>query len=301
VPEMTNPPGFPGRGALMRRIPAGLFINLLILCGSLVIADDSADKETEEKFLRGPQEKISLRLGGVLFDIDSQGQANSQSIGIGPVIDFEDFLGLDGTDDALGIRLDFRFNPKHRLEFQFAHLTQSGNKEIEDELEWDGEVYPVNTDTASIFDSKLLHATYTYSFYNNGKVDTGIAGGLSFFDFNIQIVGDVQGNSVQTDINQTLPLPSIGIFTDYAFTRKLSLYYRFTFFLASYDKYSGSVVTGEMDLQYFPWRRVGFFGGVSTFGVDLEIDPEEEDYTGTIDYSISGLGAGVIFLLGGSK
>lgn len=251
-------------------------------------AEPLAGQDHESRFL---SDRFQVALGGFLVDFDTAAAVGNGRV-LGTVIQLEDDLNLDSNQTV--IRLDgmWRIRPKHALEYGCLSLDRDALSILEEEFEFQGKVYEVDAIVASEFKNTLFRLGYRYSFLNNGKVDTGFIAGLSTYDYNIalSVEGTVSGQPPDEAASGSqgliLPIPTVGLFTNFAITPRLILRGEVSVLDLDIGDYKGKLTDSRITFDSYIWRHVGVGGGLST--TDLEVSKRGEDPF-RVQYEYSGL------------
>ena len=122
--------------------------------------------------LAAGSDRFGISLGVFITERDSKTRIDGENPGSGTPIDLESDLGLDKSDSVFRVDGYFKFNEKHRLDFSVFDLSRTAFKQIDRDIEWDGEIYPIDTDI-----SALLTLIFT-SLLTRGRFCSETAGTL---------------------------------------------------------------------------------------------------------------------------
>ena len=233
--------------------------------------------------------EFSLSLGVFITD-----RASDTQIGVsgdstsGTSVDLEKDLGLDTSDTVFRIDGYYRFNDKHRIDFSAFDLSRTSNKVIDTEIDWNGNIYPVNTTVNGKFDLNIYKLAYTWSFMRRDKGYLGLTGGLYVADIGTRLsatgIGDRDGGSI------TAPLPVVGLRGEYQMSDKWTFRASAEFFGLEYEQFDGSLTDlyAGIDYQLFDHAAIGL--GVNSVTIDVGI--EDNGLNGNLDWRYDG---GLIF------
>lgn len=215
----------------------------------------------------------------------------------GTDIDWEDDLGFDTNKNTFRIDGYYRFNRKHRLDFQFFAFNRSADKMIEDEIIWGGVTYPVGAYVEAKAGVDFLQLMYGYSFFNEAKWELGLAGGLSAIRFKAQLHGEawVDDQQVEYDTEKksvTAPAPVIGPYLEWHISKHFDLLTHWYFFTAEFDKYDADIANLAVGLD---WYITDMFGLGVRYSYQTWKVGVEDNGTLDADYSIDGWHAYMAF------
>jgi hypothetical protein len=248
-------------------------------------------------------DKFVLSLGTYLTDFETNASVGTGGV-FGTFIRAEDDLGLDDDDTLFRVDGFYRFNPRHGLDFGFWTFNRDGAAIIADQIEFDGTLFDVGANVRSEFDSQWLRLGWRYSFFRSDRGEAGISAGLSTYDFEIALEGDATvsdgmgGTTIVQDRAEDdliAPVPTFGIFINYAITPRVIVKLKADFLDLQIDDLDGKVIDTTFLIEWYFSRHVGV--GVGTNGTDIDIRDEGDDPF-TIDYSVSGLMAYFTFSFG---
>ena len=239
--------------------------------------------------------KFSLDIGYFIAQTDTNVRLGS---GLGVSVDMEELLGLDSTDSAGRVGASWRFtdNRRHRLDFQWFSFRRDGSRTIGEDIHYkdkDGndQVIQAGTYVDSFFDFDIYELAYSYSFFQDDRID--LAGSLGLYvmpiEFGINATGlfNVGGSE-----SFTAPLPTLGVRADFAITPKWFFRSGIKVFYLEIGEFSGSILEASVAIEYLPWKHFGFGLGFDSLNVQVESDGEDYpgiDFKGEVDFQYTGL------------
>jgi len=265
-----------------------LTLALALTAPGLAADKASWDQEHESRVL---SDRFWGTAGGFLVS-----NTTNASVGIGGVIgttiSMENTLGLQADEDTFRSDGFWRFTPKHSLGWTLFSFRRDGTAIITEEIVFEDITISAGAVAESSFTTSLLGINYRFSFINTGKVETGIVVGLNAYNFDVGIrgVGEYDDGSGPTtgefegDASIIAPVPSAGMFVNYAFYKGFLLRLKAQFFDLDYKDYSGRMIDTTVLVEFYPWKHVGFGFGVNA--VDLKyVDDAEPRYEVRYDFS----------------
>jgi hypothetical protein len=227
-----------------------------------------------------PWEKFGANFGVFISAVDSTLRFGS---GIGLDLDVEDFLGLDTSNFVFRADALWRFtdNRRHRVDFSWFSLNRSGDRQILEDItvELDGEeiLIPAGTKVESFLDLDIYELTYSYSFFQDDRID--LAAGLGLYimpiDFGLSATGLVDEEGGE---NFTAPLPVLGLRMDIAVAPDWFIRTGTQAFYLEYDNFTGSILKVDAAVEYNPWEHVGI--GLGFDALNISVEAEGEDWPG---------------------
>ncbi len=253
-----------------------------------VMADGPAPQER-------PWEKFSIGAGVFLTAVDSNVRFGT---GLGVDIDVEKALGLDSTNTVFRADALWRFtlNRRHRLDFTWFSFRREGSRQIVDDITFEDDdgntvTIPSGTSVEAFFDLDIYELAYSYSFFQDDRID--LAAGIGLYvmpiDFGIKVSGLFEEEEEE---NFTAPLPVFGLRMDVALTPRWFIRSGAQVFYAEIDNFTGSIMEFRTALEYNPWKHVGIGLGFDILGIRLESENEDWpgiDLKGKVEFNYAGL------------
>jgi hypothetical protein len=269
------------------------FLALTTTLGVILLSQAAIAEEWNKE--AKPWEKFGANVGVFMASIDSTIRLGS---GIGVDIDVEKALDLDSTNSVFRADALWRFtdNRRHRLDLIWFAFRRDGNRQILEDIKIeddDGNVITIPTGTTvdTFFDLDIYQLNYSYSFFQDERID--LAAGIGLYvmpiDFGIRISGLADEDESE---NFTAPLPVFNLSMDVALTPKWFIRTGAQVFYLEYDNFTGSIMEFRTALEYNPWNHVGIGLGFDTFGFRLEADGEDWpgiDLKGNVEFNYAGL------------
>lgn len=238
-----------------------------------------------------PWKKFSFSVGGFFNAMDSSVRIGTKNIGL--EVDVEDALGFDTTTAVFRMNTFWRFkkNLRHRLDLSWFAIRRDGSKTLLEDFEIGDTEFPVNTVIESNFDIDVFRAGYSYSFFQDERMDLAVAGGLYIMpiSFKISASGVFEGEE-KADI--TAPLPTLGLRLDYSITPKWFLRNHFGVFYLQISDYRGGIMSGGSAIEWQPFKHVGLGLGFEYFRLGIEAENDSNypgiDFSGSIKFHYFG-------------
>lgn len=231
-----------------------------------------------------PDDRFSVNLGTFFTDRNTNTQLDSESLGKGTEIDFEDDLGLDSSDTVFRLDGHYRFNQKHRLNFSVFDLSRDSSAAIQRDIQFGDEIFLIDTVVNSNFDLRIYKLVYTYSIMQRDNGYLGVSVGAHIADSKIglaeQNLGKVEVRSI------TAPLPVLGLRGEYEIADRLTLTAIGEFFMVEFDDVDGSLVDLYLGIDYQVIEHVAIGLGFNT--VNFDVDVSKSDFSGSLDWRYDG-------------
>lgn len=229
-------------------------------------------------------DRFSINLGVFLTNRDSKTRIDGEVPDSGTPVDLENDLGFDKSDTVFRLDGVFRFNEKHRIDFSAFNLSRSASKQVQKDIEWNGELFPIDTVVDASLDLNIYKVAYTWSFLRRDKVYLGATAGLYVAEVGTSLAAESIGRSSSGGV--TAPLPVFGLRGQYDLAEKWSLRGSAEIFAIEYGDFSGSLydVYAGVDYQLFERMAVGL--GVNS--VNLNVGVTKGNFDGDLDWRYDG-------------
>lgn len=243
------------------------------------------------------ENRFMIDLGAYFPDFSTDAVIGREGRLIGSIIRLESDLGLENDASAGRLEGYYRFKPKHAIDWQFLTLSRSGSSVLDQEIVIKDRIFQFGADTDSSFDSQVYRIAYRYSFFQNEKINTGISVGLGAYGFELALAGeailtdDEGGMStaefVRVEENITVPVPTFGVFINYAVRKDLMFAFNLNFLDLEVGDFEGRLVDSDFALSWYFSKHVGI--GVEIASTNIEVRVTSGDNPFFVDYRYSGL------------
>jgi hypothetical protein len=245
------------------------FIAPALLCSAAVArADDAVPQHP------ALQDTVYFSVGMFHPKTSTSTQLDSTTHGVGTNIDFERALGMQTQEGVPDFFLRWRVTDRWRFDAGYFELNRSGDKVIDREINWGDQTYSVGAEVKSKFDFSDLRIAGAYSLFKRPDKDVGIGFGfhVASYDAALSLAGlgaasGIGGSSEAKKV--TAPLPVLTGYGQFALTDRWAISVRVDRFALSYNDNSGNITSSAIDVQYQPFRHVGFGFAYRSLFIDL--------------------------------
>lgn len=262
---------------MIRRISVAVGLVLAMGVAPSLAADSAS---SDNPFDRGTSDRWSIGLGVFVMRFDTSAELDSERLGTGTSIDFEDDTDL--TKNQTDVRLDgyWRFARKHRLEFGGVIISRDNTRTLDKEIQYGDTIYDVNAEVKTKLYSDYLKLTYKYSFVRNERVDFGFSAGLSTFFTGVELEGEghVDGGSNVSGATEKksviAPVPVVGLHCEVRMVDQFYFRGSGEIFKISSSGYGFSLTDLRGDFIWYPWKHFGFGAGYNRVKIEVTNDNE---------------------------
>jgi hypothetical protein len=236
------------------------------------------------------RDSFYFALGGYVPKTSTSAQLDSTNLGIGTNIDFERALGMTTQRVVPDVSARWRFAEHWRFEVAYFELNRSGDKVIEQDIHWGDQDFVAGTQIQSKFNFSDLRTSIGYSFFKRPDKDIGVALGahIASYDVGLSVagIGVVPAGGGSESKKVLAPLPVLSVYGQFALTDEWAISMRLDRFVMSYDHYYGNITSSAIDVNYQPFRYVGF--GLGYRSLFINLSATKPDWTATFSQSFQG-------------
>ena len=193
---------------------------------------------------------------------------DSEMLGEGTTLSFEDDLGLPDKEAVPSLSFEWQFGRRHRLGVRWQDIKRDSTTQVLEEIEWGGEIIPIEANVTLGFDIRTLSIDYTYFPWVKERWAAGF--GLGFRVMDLTTTLTVENIELEEQVNGTAPLPYI----NFGYRRMLGEHWRVKAEVGWLEVKIGDVKGGQyigrLAGEYITSRRWGFGLALNYSNVDLD-------------------------------
>ena len=265
----------------MRRFVAILIV-VLAVSAAVPVAAQGVSQPLFDRF--------NFKLEGSFVDLSTTIRLDSEDLGVGTELRFEDVLGLSSGEVVPSVSFEWQVGRKHRLGVRWQDVDRSSTAQALTEIQWGDEVIPIEANIGLAFDITTLAVDYTYYPWVKERWAGGF--GIGFRVLDITTVLKVEEIELDEQVNAAAPIP----YLYFEYRRMLGEHWRMKAGLGWLDvtigDISGSQYIGRLAFEYITDRRWGFGAAInlSTVNVDWDIlagGEDQPDLSGKVELDIN--------------
>ncbi len=194
-------------------------------------------------------------------------------------------LNIEDSDVAPWAAFRWRFKDRWSLNFMFNRYESDGTVVVEDEFNFDGEVYPVGLGVNSGLRADAYIMDVSYAFMKKKNQEFGVGIGLHAFDLQAKLqagayVGDIEGVTPPAQSEDLIaPVPNLRAYYLYAFNSRVHVKMDVGWLSANYEDYEGRFYYASIAGEYRFTERFGAGLGYEFTDVDFNYDKGNGDET----------------------
>ena len=245
-------------------------------------------------------DKFNLRLEGSWIASSTSMRLDSELLGRGTELDFEDDLDLDGSSTIPSLAFDWQIAKRHKLGVRWQDLGRDSTSQALEEINWGDEVIPVNANITLSFDITQYFVDYAYFPWVKENWAAGFGLGVRVMEMSATLAWEEEDLEGSTEAQGTGPLP----YLYFEYRRLFSDNWRFVAGLGwlqvKVEDIDGGQWVGRAGIEYLLGEHWGFGAAfnLATIDVDwkgLETPSGESLYTGAIDMDVSDVSLFAVF------
>jgi hypothetical protein len=210
--------------------------------------------------------------------------------GTGTVVGFERDLGLEEERTVQRFGVQWRPFSRHELAATYFSAPRSGFEQIDREITFGDETYPVQALVTSELDLDYRSISYTYWFRRSDRDGLGLTLGAAALSIDASIIAEIENQTVtlseraETDV----PVALVGLQGRVALMDRLHLEgSASTLPRVTIEGYTGDALTGNVRLEYRPVRWLGIGAAYHYFRMDVDV-AQAGELNGSLDMTIQG-------------
>jgi hypothetical protein len=272
----------------MTKDRAYVFTSLGLAVLLLSIATPAAAQRAYEPLF----DKFNLRLEGSWLATSTQIRLDSEILGRGTILDFEDDLDLDPNSTIPSLAFEWQIAKRHKLGVRWQDLGRDSTSQALEEIQWGDEVIPIDADISLGFDLTQYFVDYAYFPWVKERWAAGFGLGVRVMELSATLAWEQEDLEGSTEAKGTGPLP----YLYFEYRALLSDNWRFVagvgWLQVKVEDIDGGQWVGRAGIEYLAGEHWGFGAAFNLATVDvdwkgLETDEGDSLYTGAIDMDIN--------------
>jgi hypothetical protein len=240
--------------------------------------------------LEEPYANISRRFdfsvgAAVLRNFDTTVRVFGPNGGGGGFLDLEDLLNVDDTATILRFDSTYSFNRKHSLMFTYYDLNRSGTTGINEDIDVGTITIPAS-DITTTFDTRIVKLAYRFNFVRDTRTVIGASFGLNYMGLDFGINSSL-GGGFEESFRANLPLPLVGLHSQYALGEKWEMYSSIEFLQVDLGILTGYMRDVRLGINHSPFEHLGWGFGYNGFAVDARFDASD-NLDAEVEYQFQG-------------
>jgi hypothetical protein len=235
-------------------------------------------------------DRFNFKLEGSFVNLSTAIRLDSEFLGEGTELRFEDDLGLSAGEVVPSLSFEWQVGRRHRLGVRWQDIDRSSTAQALTEIQWGDEIIPIEANIGLAFDITTYAVDYTYYPWIKERWAGGF--GIGFRVLNITTVLEVEEIELDEQVNVSAPIPYI----NFEYRRILGEHWRMKAGLGWLDvtigDISGSQYIGRLAFEYITDRRWGFGASINLSTINVDWDAlaggeDQVDLSGHVNLDIN--------------
>jgi hypothetical protein len=235
-------------------------------------------------------DRFNFKLEGSAVGLTSVIRLDSEGLGEGTELHFEDDLGLSGGEVIPSLSFEWQVGRRHRLGVRWQDIDRSSTAQALTEIHWGDEIIPIEANIGLAFDITTYAVDYTYYPWIKERWAGGFGIGFRVLDLTTVLV--VEEIELDEQVSVSAPIPYI----NFEYRRMLGEHWRMKAGLGWLDltigDISGSQYIGRLAFEYITDRRWGFGAAINLSTINVDWDAlaggeDQVDLSGHVNLDIN--------------
>jgi hypothetical protein len=253
----------------------------LVLVVTAVAAPVAAQRDYEPLL-----DKFNFRLEASWVGMSTEIRLDSEVLGTGTTLSFEDDLDLDASKTVPSLAFEWQIARRHRLGVRWQDINRDSVSQTLEEIKWGDEVIPLDAEVRLGFDVTQYYIDYTYFPWVKERWAAGFGLGLRVLELSVTLDWTLEGGEEQgegtSDVKGTGPLP----YLYFEYRRMFSEHWRFQaglgWLYVSIEDISGGQWVGRLGIEYLIGDHFSVGGAFNLSTIDVDWDGIETEENGTL-------------------
>jgi hypothetical protein len=238
-------------------------------------------------------DKFNFKLEGSWIGLKTEIGLDSETLGTGTTLNFEDDLGLSSSEAIPSIAFEWQIARKHRLALRWQDISRDSSAQALTEIQWGDEIIPVDAAVTLAFDLTQYYIDYSYYPWVKDKWAAGFGLGLRWLDLFTELRWEETTIGEGGDrVDASAPLP----YLYFEYRRMFSDKWRFIAGLGwlsvTIEDISGGQYVGRASIEYLAGRTWAFGASfnLSNINADVKNIEDEEgnpEFTARVDMDVN--------------
>jgi hypothetical protein len=230
---------------------------------------------------------FALKFGTYLPSLNTKLRLDSETLGRGTEIDFEDMLQLDSSPLILRGDAEVPIASWLSLDLGFYVINRSNTRVIDRDIQVGDTIFNVNQTVNTKFNTTYLRTNFKFYIIRKPRVDFGVWAGANVAFFNFSLQAQELGETFSEGRDVWAPIPAIGIHGAYTLFRNFYIFGKAGYFYYGIsDNLKFNNVSFDININYYFYKFLGI--GVTYEYNRAELKGEIGDLSGEIVNRLGG-------------
>ena len=247
--------------------------------------EDQEAAPSAQKWRKKPG--LSLRFGSYIPQVNTKVRIDSERLGQGTEIDFEDLLQLDRSPVILRGDAEIPVVSWFSLDLGFYAINRNSTKVIDRDIQMGDTIFNLNQTVNTKFNTTYLRVNFKFFIIRKPRLDLGLWAGANVAFFNFSLQAQELGKTFSEGNDVWAPIPSIGIHGAYTLFPNFFIFGKAGYFYYGIsDNLKFNALSYDINVNYYFYK---FLGIGATYEYNrAELDGQIGDMTGLVINKLGG-------------
>jgi hypothetical protein len=216
----------------------------------------------------------------------------------GTPINLEKDLGFNSGQLTFLANFQWRISRRSRLNLNYYNIPRNSTHTLQKDIIFKEDTFHVNATVKSFFNTAIYQISYGYAILSKPEYELGVligthlVGGKAGMSLN----GASVGASTSTDFGFTAPLPDLGIWGGYTFSKRLAVNLDVDYLSLTVGDITGRIFAYNLLFIYKLRDKLDISLGYS--GLNFKVDAVKKNIEGNFKWGYNGPGLAVTYSFG---
>jgi len=262
---------------------------LLLILPLFAAATNTAFAQDEDSYHPFLTDQFNIGLGGFWpkkgFEIQVDGTTP------GDLIDFDETARFNDSEATGSLTFRWNFGEKWSFWTQAWQVDSRGETRLDEDVDWGDLTFKEGTFARAGTDLSVVRLFFGRRFWTKPGHEFGAGIGAHWMELGAFLEGEIIVNDNSTGfqrgaVDANIPLPNIGAWYNYSWSRRWMLRTRLDWLQVSIGDYSGGLWNAAAGIHYQPFKHIGF--GLEYNNFILDVDVDKNDWHGGVELRQNG-------------
>jgi hypothetical protein len=224
-------------------------------------------------------DRFAITVGASWVESETALRLDSEVLGLGTEIDFEEDLDFDASHVVPGVALELQLARRHQLSASWSDLDRESSLALRRDIQFGDRVFPIDVDVEARLDITDYRLGYTYWPVRGERSAFGVGVGLRVLELRAAL--EVSQLGLFEDGDATGPLPFLRVEYRHGLGSRARLLAQLGVLAVEIDDVSGEQVLASLGAEHLTFEHLGFGAAVSLSRID--VDTEESGFRGAVE------------------
>jgi hypothetical protein len=222
------------------------------------------------------------------FYVVNKSNLRLQGTAQGTDVDLEKDLGLNREVTTFFADFQWRISRRSHVALSYYSIYRNATHTLQKDIVVEDTTYPVNSTVSTYLNTNIYQFSYGYSIFSKPTFEAGVFIGAHILNTRtgISAVNDSMGVHRASNYGFTAPLPDLGVWGNWAISKRLACSANIAYFALTANSTSGRLTSYTVNFMYKLIDDLDISLGYS--GLDFKIDVIRNDISGFLKWGFNG-------------